>query len=252
MSRSLPIVALLFVFVGCSGPPAAPENPDFVLPETGSVQPWTHDAFDAAEDKFTFAIHSDLTGGERDDIYEVAIAQMSLLRPEFIINVGDLIEGGTEDVANINSQWDSFDERARRAKAPLFYVGGNHDRTGQVMQDVWQNRLGPGYYHFRYKDTLFLVLDTEDNTAARMKEINDMRNYALPFAEAGIRGSRRMGKVPGHAVRHHAGEPGRQYHRGTVAVHDRCDQLERRCAPYLSLHAQGAVVARGPVNVHRD
>lgn len=185
MSRSLPIVALLFVFVGCSGPPAAPENPDFVLPETGSVQPWTNDSFDAGEDKYTFAVHSDLTGGEREGIYEVAIAQLSLLRPEFIINVGDLIEGGTEDVANINAQWDSFDERARRAKAPLFYVGGNHDRTGQAMQDVWQDRLGPGYYHFRYKDTLFLVLDTEDNTAARMTEINDMRNYALPFAEAG-------------------------------------------------------------------
>lgn len=185
MSRPLSIVALLFVVVGCSGPPAAPENPDFVVPETGSVWPWTGDAFDAGEDKFTFAVHSDLTGGEREGIYEVAIAQLSLLRPEFIINVGDLIEGGTEDVANINAQWDSFDERARRAKAPLFYVGGNHDRTGQVMQDVWNDRLGPGYYHFRYKDTLFLVLDTEDNTAARMKEINDMRNYALQFAEAG-------------------------------------------------------------------
>ena len=113
MSRSLPIVALLFVFVGCSGPPAAPENPDFVLPETGSVQPWTNDSFDAGEDKYTFAVHSDLTGGEREGIYEVAIAQLSLLRPEFIINVGDLIEGGTEDVANINAQWDSFDERAQ-------------------------------------------------------------------------------------------------------------------------------------------
>jgi len=147
--------------------------------------PWSGEHFDDSGNKFTFAIHSDLTGGEREDIYEVAVAQLSLLRPEFIINVGDLIEGGTEDVANINAQWESFDERARRAKAPLFYVGGNHDRTGQVMQDVWQDRLGPGYYHFRYKDTLFLVLDTEDNTAARMKEINDMRNYALPFAEAG-------------------------------------------------------------------
>jgi hypothetical protein len=225
-------LALVLFLPGCSGSSGSSDEPIFRQNITGGVLPWSGEHFDDSGNKFTFAIHSDLTGGEREDIYEVAVAQLSLLRPEFIINVGDLIEGGTEDVANINAQWESFDERARRAKAPLFYVGGNHDRTGQVMQDVWQDRLGPGYYHFRYKDTLFLVLDTEDNTAARMKEINDMRNYALPFAEAG--------------------EPGRQYHRGTVAVHDRCDQLERRCAPYLSLHAQGAVVARGPVNVHRD
>ena len=179
------ILLASLTIVGCSGPPEQSGGPDFIAPESGAVKPWTNESFDAADDKFTFAIHSDLTGGERESIYKVAIAQLSLLRPEFIINVGDLIEGGTEDVANINAQWDSFDERARRAKAPLFYVGGNHDRTGKVMQDVWQDRFGPGYYHFRYKDTLFLVLDTEDNTNARMKEINDMRNYALPFAEAG-------------------------------------------------------------------
>jgi len=178
MSRSLPIVALLLVVAGCSGPPAATENPGFVLPETGSVQPWTHDAFDAAEDKFTFAIHSDLTGGERKGIYEVAIAQLSLLRPEFIINVGDLIEGDGDEVV-VDQQWDSFDHRAGQAKSPVFYVGGNHDRTGQLLQDVWERRLGPGYYYFRYKDTLFLVLDTEDNTPERMQEIFEIRKRAL-------------------------------------------------------------------------
>jgi len=178
-------LALVLFLPGCSGSSGSSDEPIFRQNITGGVLPWSGEHFDDSGNKFTFAIHSDLTGGEREDIYEVAVAQLSLLRPEFIINVGDLIEGGTEDVANINAQWESFDERARRAKAPLFYVGGNHDRTGQVMQDVWQDRLGPGYYHFRYKDTLFLVLDTEDNTAARMKEINDMRNYALPFAEAG-------------------------------------------------------------------
>jgi len=39
-----------------------------------------------------------LTGGERERIFEIAVAQLALLRPEFIINVGDLIEGGTEDL----------------------------------------------------------------------------------------------------------------------------------------------------------
>jgi len=184
MKLSTVFLLAAFCLPGCTSESTSSEG-TFQYDIPGAVLPWSGEHFDSAENKFTFAVHSDLTGGEREDIYEVAIAQMSLLRPEFIINVGDLIEGGTEDVANINTQWDSFDERARRAKAPLFYVGGNHDRTGQVMQDVWQDRLGPGYYHFRYKDTLFLVLDTEDNTAARMKEINDMRNYALPFAEAG-------------------------------------------------------------------
>jgi hypothetical protein len=151
---------------------------------TGDVLPWTHDRFDAAGDKFTFAVFSDLTGGERERVFEIAVAQLAMLRPELIINVGDLIEGGTDDVDDIDRQWRSFDERADRAVAPVFYVGGNHDLTGELLQGVWDARYGHRYYHFVYKDVLFLVLDTEDNTAERMQEIMDLRNQALEIVKA--------------------------------------------------------------------
>ena len=66
-------------------------------------------------------------GGERPRVFEIAVAQLNLLRPELIMNVGDLIEGGSTDLDELNAQWDSFDERASRALAPVFYAGGNHD-----------------------------------------------------------------------------------------------------------------------------
>jgi hypothetical protein len=146
--------------------------------ETGP-QPWTHENFDADDEKFTFAVFSDLTGGERDKVFEIAVAQLNLLRPELIINVGDLIDGGTEDLSEIAAQWDSFDDRAERATAPVFYVGGNHDLTGEVLQGVWDERIGRRYYHFVYKDVLFLVLDTEDNTPERTREIFDIRQAGI-------------------------------------------------------------------------
>lgn len=148
----------------------------------GDSTPWNSTQFDVADDKFTFAIHSDLTGGERDGIYEVAIAQLNMLRPEFIISVGDLIEGSS-DRAEIDTQWDSFDERAGRSKAPVFYVGGNHDLTGRQLQQTWDERYGRRYYHFVYKNVLFLVLDTEDNTPERTREIEEARNHALKVAD---------------------------------------------------------------------
>ena len=164
----------------------AQDSVDFHHDQVGNVVPWTHEAFDAADDKFTFAVHSDLTGGEREGVFEVAIAQLNLLRPEFIINVGDLIEGSTTDRTEVDSQWASFDDRARRARAPLFYVGGNHDLTGEFMRAVWQDRLGPHYYHFVYRNVLFLVLDTEDNTPDRMREIHEAREQAIEvFASEG-------------------------------------------------------------------
>jgi 3',5'-cyclic AMP phosphodiesterase CpdA len=143
------------------------------------TRPWTHDNFDADDDKFTFAVFSDLSGGERDKIFEIAVAQLNLLRPELIMNVGDLIEGDSKDEAGLALEWDSFDQRARKAKAPIFYAGGNHDLTGEMLRQVWEERYGPRYYHFVYKSVLFLVLDTEDNTPERMQEIFDLRNDAI-------------------------------------------------------------------------
>jgi len=186
LQRIFILISWLCICQGCSVPTTQPDGPAFRHDLSGPVLPWTNEEFDAADDKFTFAVFSDLTGGERERIFEIAVAQLSLLRPELVINVGDLIEGGTEDRAVVDAQWESFDERAGRARAPVFYVGGNHDLTGEFMRRVWDERLGRKYYHFVYRNVLFLVLDTEDHTPRRMQEIFEARMQALQvFAEEG-------------------------------------------------------------------
>ena len=174
----LPIVLL----TSCRDRPSRPE-PSFQHAHSDGATPWTHDRFDDAEEKFTFAIFSDLNGGERARVFEVAIAQLSLLRPELILSVGDLIDGGTEDRERLGREWDSFDERASRASAPVFYVGGNHDLTNRTMREVWEERYGSRYYHFVYKNVLFLALDTEDYDAERMKEIYLARAAYIEVAD---------------------------------------------------------------------
>lgn len=183
MKTTVCLLVSVGLLLGCSDP--SPDAADsFRHDITGGVLPWTHERFDVPDDRFTFALFSDLTGGERERIFEIAVAQLALLRPELIMNVGDLIDGGTDDRAELAVQWDSFDERADRARAPMFYVGGNHDLTGEVLQSVWDGRYTRRYYHFRYRDVLFLILDTEDNTPQRMQEIKAARDEALRIAAA--------------------------------------------------------------------
>lgn len=173
----------LFLTACASTRPAIDSDDQTFQHDISSPQkPWTGQAFDAGEDKFTFAVFSDLTGGERERIFEIAIAQLNLLRPEFIINVGDLIEGASDRV-ELDRQWDSFDQRAGRARAPVFYVGGNHDLLGPVMQQAWRDRYGQTYFHFVYRDVLFLVLDTEDHSEDRLQEIANLRWQAVEIAE---------------------------------------------------------------------
>lgn len=155
------------------------QEPVFQHDVDTEARPWTHSNFDNQSDKFTFALFSDLTGGEREGIFEVAVEQLNLLRPELILSVGDLIEGGTIDRAQLEGEWSFFDQRAGRARAPVFYTGGNHDLTNPQMWALWEERYGQRYYHFLYKDTLFLVMDTEDNSAEFQRELSKIRDEAI-------------------------------------------------------------------------
>jgi hypothetical protein len=178
------LLGIQLLLIACAGSqPGREEATVFQHDLKAGETPWTHANFDDEDNKFTFALFSDLTGGEREGVFDVAIEQLNLLRPELIVNVGDLIEGGTRDREQLAREWDSFDQRTRRARAPVFYTGGNHDLTNPVMWDVWEERYGRRYYHFIYKDTLFLVMDTEDNPLEFQVELARIRDEALRVVE---------------------------------------------------------------------
>ena len=132
------------------------------MPDMGMPIPVTDRPVQNDPDDFQFVIVADRTGGHRPGVFAQASDKVNLLRPEFVVSVGDLIEGYTEDHQLIHSQWDQFDELAERFESPFFYVPGNHDITNQVMADIWTQRYGRSYYHFVYRDVLFLCLNTED------------------------------------------------------------------------------------------
>lgn len=175
---------LLLALAACAARPSS-ESRQAVFEHdfSGSSVPWTPAGFDDGDGKFTFALFSDLTGGEREGVFDVAVAQLRLLRPELIINVGDLIEGGDVTHAQLEQQWDTFDQRAGRARAPVFHVGGNHDLSSTEQWEVWEARYGRRYYHFIYKDVLFLVLDTEDNPPEFQRHLNEIRLHAITVQE---------------------------------------------------------------------
>ncbi len=45
---------------------------------------------------------------------------------------------------------------------PFFYVPGNHDVGGENSDALWTKRFGRRWYHFVYRDVLFLCLNTDD------------------------------------------------------------------------------------------
>lgn len=124
--------------------------------------PWTNLTPNADADQFQFVVVSDRTGGHRDKIFSKAVSQINLMQPEFVVSVGDLIEGYSTDVEKVKPQWDEFDSYVKKLEMPFFYVPGNHDITNRQQVELWAGRYGKAYYSFQYKGVLFLCLNSED------------------------------------------------------------------------------------------
>jgi hypothetical protein len=125
-------------------------------------QPYNHLAFQNDPCRFQFAIVTDRTGGHRPGVFMDGVNKLNLMQPEFVMSVGDLIEGYTLDTSELRRQWDEFESFVDHLEMPFFYVPGNHDITNAVMEEVWLKRFGATYYHFTYKDVLFVCLNSED------------------------------------------------------------------------------------------
>jgi len=134
------------------------------------VHPWTHLEPNNDPNRFQFAIVTDRTGGHRDGVFEEAIHKLNLLQPEFVMSVGDLIEGYIQDKVELHHQWDQIDGFVNQLEMPFFYLPGNHDITNPVQAEVWEERLGRSYYHFVYRDVLFLCLNTEDGQPTNISD----------------------------------------------------------------------------------
>jgi hypothetical protein len=140
----------------------APADPNTLVIESGEKNPWTSLKLNNDSDQFTFAVVSDRTGGHRDKVFSQAVQRINLLQPQFVMSVGDLIEGYTTKEETITSQWNEFDGYVKRFEMPFFYAAGNHDIPNLVQATKWGERYGKRYYSFTYKGVLFLVLCSEN------------------------------------------------------------------------------------------
>jgi predicted phosphodiesterase len=134
--------------------------------EVADRNPWTHLRLNNNANDFQFVIVSDRTGGHREKVFSRAVEQINLMQPEFVLSVGDLIEGYTTNPEQAAKEWREFQSFTSKLKMPFFYVPGNHDLSNPFMEKLWTEKFGRRYYHFVYRDVLFLVLNSDDPAAS--------------------------------------------------------------------------------------
>jgi 3',5'-cyclic AMP phosphodiesterase CpdA len=117
-------------------------------------------AAEESEPLFRFAILSDRTGGHTPGIYPRVIDEINLLNPDFVVTVGDHIEGYGEDYERSEAEWDSLLALIGELEAPVYLTPGNHDIWDAVSESMYVARTGQApYYSFDHGNTHFVILD---------------------------------------------------------------------------------------------
>ncbi len=146
-------------------------------------KPWRGEKFLNDPQEFSFAIIPDRTGNERPGKFLQAINCVNMLRPEFVMTVGDQIQGlmskFNQTPEALKTQWDELEKILARLEMPIFMVVGNHDinrsrknyeKVNEISREVWKEYAGDSYYYFIYRDVLFLCLNHMEGRDSRPEQ----------------------------------------------------------------------------------
>ncbi len=173
MKRPMLVLLTLVALFGTVWAANSDVLPSLLKIEQQPTNPWTHLNLNNQPKNFQFAVVTDRTGGHRKMVFEKAVRKLNLLQPEFVISVGDLIEGYTDQPERMGGEWTEFQGFVKDLKMPFFYVPGNHDISNAAMMKEWEQRLGRHYYHFVYHDTLFLAVNSEATPGSKMEKLGE-------------------------------------------------------------------------------
>ncbi|MDP8979148.1 MAG: metallophosphoesterase [Acidobacteriota bacterium] len=110
------------------------------------------------DNAFRFSILGDRTGGANQKAYEQAWREIDRLRPDFIVNVGDTIEGGND--ATAAAEWTALRALWKSYKYQQFFTPGNHDIWSPTSRRIFGEQTGHAPpYSFDHQNAHFTVLD---------------------------------------------------------------------------------------------
>ncbi len=107
---------------------------------------------------FKFAILGDRTGETVEGVYQQIWREVDASRPDFVINVGDTIQGLND--ATAEAEWRRVRPIWTRYRYPFYLTPGNHDIWSAASHSIFEKQAGrSASYGFNHGSAHFTVLD---------------------------------------------------------------------------------------------
>jgi hypothetical protein len=132
-----------------------------------------------------FAVIGDRTGGHEPGVHGEIMLEIERMKPDFVVGVGDMIEGYSADLAEVEKEWKEYAGLAGTLSMPFFRVPGNHDIWDSTAAEVYRRHVGEPYYSFDTGPIHFVVLDT-----GRWSTIGSFPKEQLDWLKADLAGKR--------------------------------------------------------------
>ena len=118
-------------------------------------------------DIFTVAIIGDRTGGDPAglEFLERAVYEINQLNPDFVIHLGDMVQGYTRDQDEWLREYEEFMSYMDNLDAFWCPVAGNHDVSTPIWdtedrtyEELYKKHFGLLRYSFDYKKSHFIIM----------------------------------------------------------------------------------------------
>ncbi|NUU95107.1 hypothetical protein XO10_02200 [Marinitoga sp. 1135] len=135
------------------------ENFEYIIKQNSKViYKNTFNEFNPLKKDFTFVVYGDTR--YYDKLHRMIVDKIIEEKPDFVINVGDMVENGE----NIN-YWTNFFNTIKGLNIPYFPIPGNHEKNSKYYYAAFILPEGGGFqnkqwYSFKYGNLNFILLDS--------------------------------------------------------------------------------------------
>ncbi|MBI4902217.1 MAG: metallophosphoesterase [Acidobacteria bacterium] len=136
----------------------------------------------SSRNDFHFSLVGDRTGDAQPQIWGRVWREVDLLHPDFVVQVGDIIQGGSDEKAE--AQWAEMRPLWKQySHYPIYLTPGNHDIWNKKSEDLFVKETGrQTHYSFNYQNAHFVILD---NSRTR-----DLSEEQLKFLEEDLKANK--------------------------------------------------------------